>query len=437
MSSLIVVGAQWGDEGKGKVVDLLTDHANVVIRYAGGHNAGHTIITGSEKYILHLIPSGILHRGKLCCLGNGMVLDPEAFLKELKALDKRGIKIGKRLKVSPDIHIIMPYHKTIDLESEKLRGKRKIGTTGRGIGPAYVDKVARTGIRLADLCDRKVLKDKIEHNLAEKNFIYKNIYKIGTLDAAAVYRRFLKFGQLLEPYVADISKIVDDARKKGQNILFEGAQGTMLDVDHGSYPFVTSSNAIAGGACTGIGMGPTSVDSVLGIIKAYTTRVGEGPFPTELHDDVGEQLRDGGSEYGSTTGRPRRCGWFDAVVARYSNRINGFTGLALTKLDVLDPFSEIKVATGYRYKGKLLKEMPASSEAFSEAVPVYRTVKGWEKSTSDARTFKDLPPRARDYVRLLEDLSECKFQVISTGARRDETILRENPFDRKRDSRRR
>jgi adenylosuccinate synthase len=428
MSSLIVVGAQWGDEGKGKVVDLLTDHANVVIRYAGGHNAGHTIITGSEKYILHLIPSGILHRGKSCCLGNGMVLDPEAFLKELKALDKRGVKIGKRLKISPDVHIIMPYHKTIDLESEKLRGKRKIGTTGRGIGPAYVDKVARTGIRLADLLDRKVLKDKLEHNLAEKNFIFKNIYRISTLDNAAIYRRYMKFGRLLEPYVADISKIVDDARKKGKNVLFEGAQGTMLDVDHGSYPFVTSSSAIAGGACTGVGMGPTSIDAVLGIIKAYTTRVGEGPFPTELFCDVGERLRDGGSEYGSTTGRPRRCGWFDTVIARYSRRINGFTGLALTKLDVLDTFREIKIAVGYRYKGKLMKEMPASFEAFSKAEPVYRTVKGWEKSTCDARKFRDLPPRARDYVRLLEDLVECPFQIISTGARRDETIIVKNPF---------
>ncbi len=417
MSTVIVTGAQWGDEGKGKIVDLLTEHARVVVRYAGGHNAGHTIITGKKKYILHLIPSGILHPRKQCCLGNGMVLDPEAFLEEVKGLERRGIKTGSKLKISPDIHIIMPYHKTMDLESERLRGKRKIGTTGRGIGPAYVDKVARTGIRLADLCDRKVLKDKLEHNLAEKNYIFKHIYKISGLDSATIYRRYLKFGRLLEPYVADISKVVADAMGRGKNVLFEGAQGTMLDVDHGSYPFVTSSNAIAGGACTGVGIGPTRIGAALGIIKAYTTRVGEGPFPTELFDSVGEQLRDGGSEYGATTGRPRRCG------------INGFTGLALTKLDVLDTFDEIKIATGYRYKGKILKEMPASLEALRSAEPVYRTVKGWKSPTSHARRLKDLPKRALDYVKLLEDLVQCRFQIISTGAERDETILVKNPFD--------
>jgi len=428
MSSLIVVGAQWGDEGKGKIVDLLTDQADVVVRYAGGHNAGHTIITGSEKFILHLIPSGILHPGKRCCLGGGMVLDPEAFMKEVKALEGRGVKIGRRLKISPDVHIIMPYHKTMDHESERLRGKRKIGTTGRGIGPAYVDKVARTGIRLADLLDREVLKDKLDHNLAEKNFIFENIYRIAPIDGRAVYRRFLRFGRLLEPYVADISKMAADAMAKGKNVLFEGAQGTMLDVDHGSYPFVTSSNAVAGGACTGVGIGPTEIGGVLGIVKAYTTRVGEGPFPTELTEGIGEKLRDGGSEYGSTTGRPRRCGWFDAVVARYARRINGFTGLALTKLDVLDDFGEIKVAVGYRYRGRLVKEMPASLKALREVEPVYRRVKGWREPTSRARAFGDLPSRARDYIRLLEDLVECPFQIVSTGAGREETVVVENPF---------
>jgi adenylosuccinate synthase len=428
MSSLVVVGAQWGDEGKGKIVDLLTDKAQIVVRYAGGHNAGHTIITGNKKYILHLIPSGILHARKRCCLGGGMVLDPEAFLREVKGLEKRGVTVEGRLTISPDIHVIMPYHKTMDLESEKLRGKRKIGTTGRGIGPAYVHKVARTGIRLADLFDRDVLKDKIEHNISEKNVIFKNIYGIKRLDGKAIYRAYLRFGRLLEPYAADISKAVADALGRKRNVLFEGAQGTMLDVDHGSYPFVTSSNATAGGACTGVGLGPTNIDAVLGIIKAYTTRVGEGPFPTELHGADGEALRDGGSEYGSTTGRPRRCGWFDAVIARYAARINGFTGLALTKLDVLDPFSEIKVAVAYRYKGKRLKEMPASLRALREVEPVYRTVKGWQKPTSKARTFRDLPQRARDYIRLLEDLSDCRFQIISTGANRKETVMVKNPF---------
>ncbi len=428
MSSLIVVGAQWGDEGKGKIVDLLTDKAHVVIRYAGGHNAGHTIITGKGKYILHLIPSGILHPRKKCCLGGGMVLDPEAFLKELDSLGKRGVKIGSRLKISPDIHIIMPYHKTMDVESEKLRGKRKIGTTGRGIGPAYVDKIARTGIRLADLLDRDVLKDKLEYNLAEKNFIFEKIYGIPTHNAKAIYRRFLKYGRLLEPYIEDISRLVSDESRRGRNILFEGAQGTMLDVDHGSYPFVTSSSAIAGGACTGVGVGPTAIDSVLGVIKAYTTRVGEGPFPTELEGAVGEQLRDGGSEYGSTTGRPRRCGWFDAVIARYSRRINNFSGMALTKLDVLDTFREIKVAVAYRYRGKVMKEMPASLRILREVEPVYRTVKGWEESTSQARSLSELPPRARSYISFLEDLVGCSFQIVSTGANRKETIMVRDPF---------
>ena len=428
MSSLIVLGAQWGDEGKGKIVDLLTDRANVVIRYAGGHNAGHTIITGKGKYILHLIPSGILHPRKKCCLGGGMVLDPEAFLTELKSLGERGVKVGSRLKISPDIHIIMPYHKTMDVESEKLRGKRKIGTTGRGIGPAYVDKIARTGIRLADLLDRDVLKDKLEHNLAEKNFIFEKVYRIPTLNAKAMYRRFLKYGRLLEPYVEDVSRLVFEEKRRGRNILFEGAQGTMLDVDHGSYPFVTSSSAIAGGACTGVGVGPTAIDAVLGVIKAYTTRVGEGPFPTELEGGVGEQLRDGGSEYGSTTGRPRRCGWFDAVIARYSCRINNFSGMALTKLDVLDTFREIKVAVGYRYRGKVMKEMPASLRILREVEPVYRTVKGWEKPTSHARSLKELPPRARDYISFLEDLVGCPFQIVSTGANRKETIMVQDPF---------
>jgi adenylosuccinate synthase len=359
-----------------------------------------------------------------------MVLDPEAFLKELGNLQDRGVKVGSRLRVSPDIHVIMPYHKTMDVESERLRGKRKIGTTGRGIGPAYVDKIARTGIRLADLLDRDVLKDKLEHNLAEKNFIFEKIYRIPTLNARAIYRRFLKYGRLLEPYVDDISRLVFDERRRGRNILFEGAQGTMLDVDHGSYPFVTSSSAIAGGACTGVGVGPTAVDAVLGVIKAYTTRVGEGPFPTELEGAVGEQLRDGGSEYGSTTGRPRRCGWFDAVIARYSRRVNNFSGMALTKLDVLDTFREIKVAVGYRYRGKVMKEMPASLRILREVEPVYRTIKGWERSTSHARRLSELPPRARSYISLLEDLVGCPFQIVSTGANRKETVIVRDPFSK-------
>jgi adenylosuccinate synthase len=428
MATLIVVGAQWGDEGKGKVVDLLTDRADIVVRYAGGNNAGHTIITGGEKFILHLIPSGILHAKKRCFLGGGMVLDPEAFLEELAKLAERGVKVGNRLRIAPETHLIMPYHKTMDIESERLRGKRKIGTTGRGIGPAYVDKVARIGIRVADLLDPEVLRDKLAHNIAEKNFLYREIYGVAPLKAPPIYKKFLEYGRVLGPLVADVSRIADEESRAGRNVLFEGAQGTMLDVDHGTYPFVTSSSAAAGGACTGAGVGPTAIDAVLGVIKAYTTRVGEGPFPTELLDQTGERLRDGGSEYGATTGRPRRCGWFDGVVARYARRINGFTGLALTKLDVLDAFAEIKVCTAYRVNGKTVREMPYSVREWRDAKPVYKTVKGWMKPTNGARRFAELPPRARDYVRLLEEVAECRFQLISTGAGREETIQVSDPY---------
>jgi adenylosuccinate synthase len=430
MPTLIVVGAQWGDEGKGKIVDLLTDRADLVVRYAGGNNAGHTIIVGGEKFVLHLIPSGILHAKKRCFLGGGMVLDPEAFLAEVEKLIARGIKIGTRLKIAPETHLIMPYHKTIDRESEKLRGKRKIGTTGRGIGPAYVDKIARIGIRVADLMDPEVFRDKLAHNIAEKNYLYKEIYGIGTLKAAPIYKSYLEFGKLIAPFVADVSRIADEAGRSGKSVLFEGAQGTMLDVDHGTYPFVTSSSAVSGGACTGAGVGPTAIDAVIGVIKAYTTRVGEGPFATELNDKTGERLRDGGSEYGATTGRPRRCGWFDGVVARYSRRINGLTGLALTKLDVLDGFPEIKVCTAYKYKGKTIKEMPYGLDEWRGAKPVYRTVKGWTKPTAGARSLTDLPVQARDYVKLLEDLSECPFKIVSTGAGREETIEVGDPYRR-------
>ncbi len=428
MSAIVVVGTQWGDEGKGKVVDFLTARADIVVRYAGGHNAGHTILLGSEQFILHLVPSGVLHRGKRCLLGGGMVLDPEAFLTELDHLRERGINIGNRLQLSPEIHVIMPYHKTIDIESERLRGARKIGTTGRGIGPAYVDKAARSGIRLADLMDREILRDKLQHNLAEKNVLYRHRYKIPALRMANVYRRYVRYGELLKPYLADISKIVDEAAQRGRNILFEGAQGTMLDIDRGTYPFVSSSSAIAGGVCTGVGVGPSRIDAVLGVLKAYTTRVGEGPFPTELKGALGKRLRDGGGEYGATTSRPRRCGWFDAVVARYARRVNGLTGIALTKLDVLDSFREIQVAVGYRYRGKLLKEMPYSLKVLQGVRPVYRTVKGWEKPTAGIREVRDLPTRARSYTRLLEDLVGCEFRMISTGARREETIVIKDPF---------
>src|SRR5512134_333247 len=420
MPTLIVVGAQWGDEGKGKIVDLLTDRADLVVRYAGGNNAGHTIIVGGEKFVLHLIPSGILHPKKRCFLGGGMVLDPEAFLAEVEQLIARGVKIGTRLKIAPETHLIMPYHKTIDLESEKLRGKRKIGTTGRGIGPAYVDKVARIGIRVADLLDPEVFRDKLAHNIAEKNYLYKEIYGIGALKAAPIYKRYLAFGKLIAPFVADVSRIADEAGRAGKSVLFEGAQGTMLDIDHGTYPFVTSSSAAAGGVCTGAGVPPTKIHGVLGVSKAYITRVGGGPFATEAKDEMGERIRKVGNEYGAVTGRPRRCGWFDVPLLRYTAMVNGFDSLVITKLDVLDELDDIPVCTAYRVDGRESLEMPATRRGVEAIEPVFERLPGWRARTAGVTRYEDLPVRARDYLRFLQDRTGVEIGCISTGPERDQ-----------------
>lgn len=425
VSTLAVVGAQWGDEGKGKIVDLLTERVDVVARYSGGHNAGHTILVNSEKYIFHLIPSGILHPGKTCIIGNGVVLDPEAFLKEMENLKNKGIAVDGNLLISEQAHLIMPYHKTIDLQSEKLRGKRKIGTTGRGIGPAYVDKVARIGLRLIDLLDEEIFRDKLEHNLGEKNFIFQNLYNIPPLSFREIYDLYSEYGRKLEPYMANTSNYIQKAAMAGKKILFEGAQGAMLDVDHGTYPFVTSSSPVAGGVCIGLGIGPSLIGKVIGVAKAYTTRVGEGPFPTELPCETGVRLRDGGSEYGATTGRPRRCGWLDAVVLKHAGRVNGLDSLAVTKMDVLDNFEEINICVGYRYKGDIIEDFPASMEVLVGCQPIYRTYPGWMASTTQARRLEDLPKEARLYLDALSELADLPIDIVSIGAARDQTIISE------------
>jgi adenylosuccinate synthase len=421
--TLAVVGAQWGDEGKGKIVDLLSQGVDVVARYSGGHNAGHTILVGQDKFVFHLIPSGILHPGTMCVIGNGVVIDPEAFLGELDGLRRKGIPVDGNLLIAHGAHLIMPYHKTMDQLSERLRGKRKIGTTGRGIGPAYVDKVARTGIRLIDLTDPEIFRDKLEHNLEEKNILYRHLYDLPALEVEQIFDQYMEFGRRLAPWLADTAVYLDRAVREGRKVLFEGAQGTMLDVDHGTYPFVTSSSPVAGGICTGLGLGPSAVGKVLGVAKAYTTRVGEGPFPSELDCGTGERLRGSGGEYGATTGRPRRCGWFDAVVVSHSRRINGLDLLAVTKMDVLDTFDEIQVCVAYRIGDDQVTEFPASHGRLLRARPVYRTFPGWRKPTGDCRRMEDLPAEARAYLDALEELTGVPVGIVSLGAERRRTIF--------------
>jgi len=429
MANVVVVGAQWGDEGKGKIVDIFTEYADDVVRFQGGNNAGHTLVVGDEKIILHLIPSGILHPGKRCVIGNGVVLDPEVFLQEIAALKATGrIVDDQDLLLSESLHIIMPYHKNIDIAREKKSGARKIGTTGRGIGPCYEDKIGRRGIRLMDLLDRDGFARKLRETLEEKNFILESFLGEPPLDFDEIYRTYCGYADVLRKYSADTSLILRNDIRSGKRILFEGAQGTMLDIDYGTYPFVTSSSTCAGGASTGSGVGPREMHEIIGISKAYITRVGSGPFPTELDDEVGEKLRTAGGEFGSTTGRPRRCGWFDALVARYAVGINGMTGIALTKLDVLSGFETIKICTGYRYGDELLTELPSSMEVFSACRPVYEEIPGWKSDISAIRKFEDLPAAARNYIRRLEDLAGCPVMLVSVGARRDETILLRNPF---------
>ena len=423
MANLLVLGTQWGDEGKGKVVDLLAPAFDVVARYQGGHNAGHTVHIGGKKIVLHLIPSGILHPDKLCVIGNGLVVSPEAFFREISELEAFGIRADPgRLAVSRSAHLIMPWHPILERVDEESRGEKKIGTTCRGIGPAYEDKAARCGIRAGDLLDAAVLEAKIRDGLEAKNRLFKAI-GLPELGAGDVIREARKWAEKMGPYVRDVSDLLQDQLALGRSVMFEGAQGALLDIDHGTYPFVTSSNSTAGGVCTGLGVSPKSVHGVLGVTKAYTTRVGSGPFPTELSDERGRRMSAMGDEFGATTGRPRRCGWFDAVAVRYACRLNGVDRLAVTKPDVLQGFPDVRVCTGYRYKGETLKTFPAESWVLEEVEPVYRTLPGWADSVHKASRREDLPPAFRDYLGLIEDLTETRVAIISTGFDRQDTIV--------------
>ena len=430
MPVLVVVGAQWGDEGKGKIIDLLTERADVVARYQGGHNAGHTVVVGMDEFILHLIPSGILHQGKACVIGNGVVVDPAALIEEMEGLQKRGIRFERNLLISRNAHLIMPYHRALDVASERLKAGNKIGTTGRGIGPAYADKIARKGIRMADLLDPKRFREKLLTNVGEANFLLERFYNAPLVHEEEVYEQYLAYARRLKKHISDTTLYLNDAVAKNKKVLAEGAQGTHLDVDHGTYPFVTSSSPTAGGACTGLGIGPNAIREVMGIVKAYTTRVGSGPFPVELEDATGELLRERGREYGATTGRARRCGWMDTVVVRHAVRVNGFTSIALTKLDVLDTLEEIKICVGYKHRGKMYEEMPSDLEVLEQCTPQYTTMPGWKQTTIGIKKYDQLPKKARTYVEKVCRLCGVKPSIISTGARRDETIILEKPFQK-------
>jgi adenylosuccinate synthase len=427
MRNIIIVGAQWGDEGKGKIVDLLTPHFDIVARYQGGHNAGHTVVVGDRRFILRLIPSGILHSGKSCVIGNGVVVDSDALQAEIEELRAIGIEVKDRFWISNRAHLILPYHRAIEIASEEARGSDRVGTTQRGIGPAYEDKIGRRGLRAADLFDAEEFRRKAIVNLADARKQLK-AHERAMEDVEAACVSYFRNAANLIPYVKDTSHYLNAAVKAGKNILLEGAQGTMLDIDHGTYPFVTSSNSTAGGATTGTGLSPGCITGVLGIAKAYTTRVGGGPFPTELTDNLGEHLRQRGKEYGAVTGRPRRTGWFDAMVVRYAVMVNGVSAIALTKLDVLDEMAEIKICTGYRLRGEEIKEMPALVSRLAEVEPIYQTAPGWQQDTSRVKDYHQLPARARDYIKRLEDLVESPIGLISTGPERDETILLPNPL---------
>jgi adenylosuccinate synthase len=422
MMNVAILGAQWGDEGKGKIVDLLTPHFSIVARYQGGHNAGHTVYVNGAKSILRLVPAGILHPGVTCVIGNGVVIDPQALFAEVDELARNGVDTRDRILISDKAHLILPYHRDLDLLSEARRGERKIGTTSRGIGPAYEDKIARRGIRVCDLADPAGLEQNVRDNVMARNRLVQD----STMDWKPVLDQMLRFADRMKPWIRDVSLLLTAAMREGKPILFEGAQGTLLDIDHGTYPFVTSSNASIGGVCTGLGIPPKAINKVLGVVKAYATRVGEGPFPTELSGAMGNRLREGGSEYGAVTGRPRRCGWYDAVAVRYAARINGLDGLALTKLDVLDGVDPIEVCTAYRVGGRIITEFPSDTAQLAQCEPVYESVSGWNGPTKGVRSFDRLPALARNYIARLEEVSGVPVVVVSTGSERDDTILRED-----------
>ncbi len=427
MANVIVIGAQWGDEGKGKITDLLSRSADVVVRYQGGVNAGHTIVVNGQTFKLHLIPSGILYPNTECIIGCGTVIDPEVLITELDQLKELGIST-RNLLISETAHVTMPYHRLIDQASEERRGSHKIGTTGRGIGPTYADKSERTGIRMLDLMDHQGLREQLDWTINYKNVILEKLYNLPPLDPKQVIDEYLGYAERLRPHVVDTSLKIYDAVQRRRNILFEGAQGTLLDLDHGTYPYVTSSNPVAGGACVGTGLGPTMIDRVIGVAKAYTTRVGEGPFPTEMHGELGEFLCDRGAEFGTTTGRKRRCGWFDAVIGRYAVRINGMDCLAITKLDVLDELEEIKVCVAYEIDGETCEHFPRDARRFTRCHPIYKTLPGWRVSTSHCRSLEDLPRQALDYLKFLAELIEVPIAIVSLGASRDQTIIVEDPI---------
>ena len=422
MSNIVILGAQWGDEGKGKVIDIFAPKVDYIVRYQGGNNAGHTVVIGGDEFILHLIPSGILHSKKKCVIGCGVVVDPKALLDEIDVLKKKGIRVDGRLFISEGAHVIFPYHKRLDELKEEKR--KKLGTTKKGIGPCYSDKVARTGIRLVELLDKDVFKEKLEAILEEKNDILTNIYGEKGYEFESLYKEYLGYADRTRQYVCNTTILLNDALKKGKSILFEGAQGTLLDVDHGTYPFVTSSNSTAGGASTGTGVGPTKIDKVIGVVKAYTTRVGEGPFPTEFTQELMERIRKRGKEFGATTGRPRRCSWFDSLVVRHSIMVNGIDEIVVTKLDVLDGLDHLKIGTAYRYKGKVYKDFPYDIKALESCEVVYEEVPGWKEDTTGVTSYSALPPNAKNYLKRMQEILKTKIVLISVGSDRRQTFSR-------------
>jgi adenylosuccinate synthase len=428
MASVVVVGTQWGDEGKGKIIDLLAEFADVIVRFQGGSNAGHTLVVGGEKFVFHLIPSGILHRGTRCIIGNGVVVDPQVLIDEIDQLKEKGyLQDDAQLLLSEQAHIIFPYHKMIDTGRERIRGGL-IGTTGRGIGPAYEDKAARDGIRFIDFSEEEIFRGKLEENLAQKNYYLTHVLGEEGLELEPLYQEYMKYGKRLHTHITNTSHFLAQQINAKKKILFEGAQGCLLDVEHGTYPYVTSSSTVAGNACAGAGIGPTQIDFVMGVCKAYTTRVGGGPFPTELSDEIGAKLREKGGEYGATTGRPRRCGWFDAVVVRHAVRVNGLGGLTITKLDTLSGLKTIKVCNAYRVGEDVVTEFPASSELVARCQPEYEELEGWEEEISGATETAQLPPPAQRYLERIEELTHTPIHIVSVGAQRDETIIRHNPL---------
>ena len=429
MANVVIVGTQWGDEGKGKLVDILTEFAHVIVRFQGGSNAGHTVVVGDKKFIFHQLPSGILHEHKRCIIGSGVVIDPQTLIEEIEEIKGKGfLKSDNALLISEEAQIIMPYHKRVDLAREKKRGANKIGTTGRGIGPAYENKMSRMGIRLIDLVEEEIFREKLERNLEEQNFYLTHRLQDEGFSFQEIYDQYRALGEKISCYMANTSLIINQEMEEGKDVLFEGAQGALLDVDHGTYPYVTSSNTVAGSACAGSGVGPVKIDKVVGITKAYTTRVGGGPFPSELKDEIGNHLREKGAEYGATTGRPRRCGWFDAVVLRHSSRINGLTDLAITKLDVLGGLKKIKICTAYKYKGEKIREFPASLKMQEECDLVYEEVNGWEEDISMVKDLNDLPSNAQKYLKIIEQLVGVETCMVSLGDKRSQTMMLKNPF---------